>query len=107
MNSFWNDPDGASIKDVIGVIMGTLFTGIAILAVTSGDVERRMIALQILQTISPIVISIVGGYAITEGTRGAISTYYQNKNVSLQQAYSNTTTPANEMDVHNDENGEI
>ena len=80
---FWHNPNGFSIKDAIGILFGLLFTGLAIFAVVAGDPLRVSTAVDIIKTISPIIITIVGGYVVTEGTRGVMDTYY-NRNDKQQ-----------------------
>ena len=87
MKTFWNNHEGFSIKDLLGILLGTLFIGMSIFAVCTSDPARVVTSLEVVKTISPILLTIVGGYAVTEGTRGVMDTYYQsqNRNNGVQQ----------------------
>jgi hypothetical protein len=79
MKTFWNNSDGFSIKDLLSILLGALFIGMVIFSVYTSDPARVITSLEAIRIIAPIILTIVGGYAATEGTKGVMDTYYNNR----------------------------
>jgi hypothetical protein len=122
MKSFFNDEDGFSIKDLYGLIFCFLFTGIVIYALAVGSPEQKATSINLLQIISPIVLTLLGGYAVTEGAKGIINTYNNKSTIRpqsptelvpftqvqpLEQSQYTTTTVTPQTPLRDDSDGSI
>ncbi len=71
MRTFWSDEDGFSIKDFFAIVVTTNFLALCWMAVFK---PLNSIVPTVLSILSPIVITILGGYVLTEGARGITKT---------------------------------
>jgi hypothetical protein len=95
MKTFWNDSEGFSIKDLYGIVFCLLFTGVTLYSLIANDPPHIATALGLLQIMSPIILTILGGYAISEGAKGVMNAY-SNRNQDITTTsfvpYSSTTS---------------
>jgi len=95
MLGFWNDPDGFSIKDLYGIVFCSIFAGITLYALIANDPSHIATALTLLQLSSPVILTILGGYALSEGAKGVVSAYNNRQNTynptPVVVPYSQTT----------------
>ena len=80
MFGFWSNPDKFSIKDLLAITYSAMFGCLCLSAVVIKDKSTRETILSILPYLSNIQITVLGGYAITEGAKGISKSYNDNNN---------------------------
>lgn len=93
-NAFWNDNDGFSAKDFLMVLFGGLFALFLIIVFLAPffGVEVSAISVEVISSLSPVIMTIVGGVF-------AVQTVKEFKTTNTE--YTNTTPRYSQVECVN------